>query len=70
MKTLAMIGIIAPAAVRDSTVSKKPSKPVITFEGESWKSPKSNSPPMVVATTPQITILRKFSERLFNAPAM
>jgi hypothetical protein len=35
MKTLAMTGIIAPQAVRDSTVSKKPSMPVTTFAGES-----------------------------------
>jgi hypothetical protein len=35
MKTLAIIGIITPAAVRVSTVSKKASTPIITFEDES-----------------------------------
>src|SRR4030042_3230348 len=70
MNTLAIMGIITPAAVRDSTVSKNPSSPFTTFEGESCKSPKSRSPPTVAETTPTMTILRKFSERPFNAPAM
>jgi hypothetical protein len=64
------MGIITPAAVRVKTVSKNPSSPVITFEDDSWKSPKSINPPTVAATTPAMTIRRKFSERLFNAPAI
>ena len=35
MKTLAMTGIIAPQAVRDNTLIRKPSTPVTTFTGES-----------------------------------
>ncbi len=70
MKTLAIMGIIIPVAVRVATVIKKPSNPVITFDGESCIIAKRKIPPIVVAATPEMSILPKSSERLFNAPAM
>ena len=70
MKTLAIIGINAPVAVRVNTVSRNPSIPVTTLTGEIWKIPNNKIPAIVVENVPTKSILLKLSDRLFIAPAM
>ena len=67
---MAIIGTMAPVAVRVNTVIKNPSIPVTTLTGESLKIPNSKIPAIVVMNIQTRGILLKFSERLFIAPAM
>ena len=69
-KTFAITATITEQRIRAKTVSANSAIPVTTFAEDNWNIPKSIKPPIVEATNPEIKILRKLSDRLFNAPAI
>jgi len=65
-KTLATTAVSTAARIRVKRVNANPVVPVNTFAVDSWNIENITMPPIVEATTAEISNLLKLSDRLFN----